>query len=91
MNGEDEHIRFLEARRWMRSKGLPRFVFVKLPVEVKPVYVDFDSPIYVEILGKLIRRVPASDRAQEDITLTEMLPDPDHACLADFSREYLHK
>ena len=42
--------RFLEVRRWAKSvHGLPRFVFVKSPVEVKPCYVDFDSPIYVDL------------------------------------------
>ncbi len=83
INEEDEQGRYVEARRWMRNKGLPHCVFVKVPVEVKPVYVDFDSPIYVEILTKLIRRWLVSDRARENITCTEMLPDPDHLWLLD--------
>ena len=37
--------------------GIPRFVFVKAPVEIKPLYLDLDSPIYMEILAKLIRRM----------------------------------
>lgn len=80
---KNEHERFLEARRWMRKHGLPRFAFAKLPVEVKPIYVDFDSLIYVEMLTKLIRRTLASDHADEPITVTEMLPRPDELWLRD--------
>ena len=71
---EDEHARFLQARRWMRQQQLPRFVFFKVPVEVKPLYLDFDSPIYVEILVKMIRRVLASDQPEEPVLLCEMIP-----------------
>ena len=80
---KNEHERFLEVRRWMRKHGLPRFAFAKLPVEVKPIYVDFDSLIYVEMLVKMIRRTLASDRAHEPITVTEMLPQPDELWLRD--------
>src|SRR5207248_1346735 len=38
--------RFLHARRWARSVGLPRWIFVKTVNEMKPVYVDFDSVVY---------------------------------------------
>jgi hypothetical protein len=41
---KDESARFLAARRFARSHDLPRFVFIKVPIEVKPFYVDFDSP-----------------------------------------------
>jgi hypothetical protein len=80
---ENEYERFLEVRRWMRKHGLPRFAFAKLPVEIKPIYVDFDSLIYVEMLIKMIRRTLASDRAHEPITVTEMLPRPDELWLRD--------
>jgi hypothetical protein len=80
---KNEHERFLEVRRWMRKHGLPRFAFAKFPVEIKPIYVDFDSLIYVEMLIKMIRRTLASDRAHEPITVTEMLPRPDELWLRD--------
>jgi hypothetical protein len=80
---KDEHERFLEVRRWMRKHGLPRFTFAKVPGEVKPIYVDFDSLIYVEMLIKMIRRTLAGDRADEPITVTEMLPRPDELWLRD--------
>jgi hypothetical protein len=71
---EDEHLRYLQARRWMHQHNLPRFVFFKVPVEVKPFYLDFESPIYVEILVKMIRRVLASDQAEESVLVSEMVP-----------------
>jgi hypothetical protein len=80
---KNEDERFLEVRRWMRKHGLPRFVFAKVPVEVKPIYVDFDSLIYVEMLTKMIRRTLASDRAHEPVKVTEMLPAPHELWLRD--------
>jgi hypothetical protein len=41
---ENESELFLEARRWARSLGMPRFVFVRTPGERKPWYVDFLQP-----------------------------------------------
>jgi hypothetical protein len=80
---EAEHERYLQAGRWMRRHGLPRFVFVRVPVEVKPFYLDFESPIYVEIFIKMIRRMLASDSKQGRVTLIEMLPTPEQVWLPD--------
>jgi hypothetical protein len=46
---------------------LPRFVFVRSPVEVKPLFVDLESPTLVELLCKFARNAP-------QLVLTEMLP-----------------
>ena len=75
--------RFLSARRWARAQGLPRFVFAKVPVEVKPFYVDFSSPIYVDILAKMIRRTVEHNSANASISFSEMLPDAAHSWLPD--------
>jgi hypothetical protein len=83
VNNEEDHRRFLETRHWMQERGLPRFVFVRVPVEVKPFYLDFDSPVYVEIFCKMVRRMLASYRVGEPITITEMLPTPDQLWLHD--------
>jgi len=80
---KDETERYLQARRWMHENTLPRFVFVRVPVEVKPFYVDFDSPLYVEILVKMVRRMLASNKSHEAITVAEMLPAPDQLWLPD--------
>jgi hypothetical protein len=79
---KNEADRFIGARRWARAHGVPRFVFVKMPTERKPFYVDLDSPILVNMLAKAIRRA----REQGDttpMTITEMLPTLDQVWLHD--------
>jgi hypothetical protein len=80
---KDEAERFIAARRWARSYKIPRFIFVKAPVETKPFYVDFDSPIYVNIFAKVIRRTMESANADNFITVSEMLPGVNRAWLPD--------
>jgi Lantibiotic dehydratase, N terminus len=75
--------RFVNARRWARAHGMPRFVFMKSPVEVKPVYVDFDSPIYVDLFAKIIRRTSDSKGETTTISISEMLPRLDQTWLRD--------
>jgi hypothetical protein len=58
---------FLSAQRSRRRAGLPRHVFARLPGEVKPVLVDFDSPLLVE---NLARMAPAG----KQVVLSEMRP-----------------
>jgi hypothetical protein len=70
-----EADRFVAAWRWARAQGMPRYAFVKAPVEIKPFYVDFDSPIYVEIFAKTVRRTGEANLAEPLITVTEMLPE----------------
>lgn len=80
---KDEAERFLAARRWARSHGLPRFCFVKVPIEVKPFYVDFASPIYVDILSKFVRRMNEEGEPGALLSVTEMLPQPNETWLCD--------
>lgn len=80
---EDEGERFRAARRWARAHGMPRFVFVKVPTEMKPFYLDFDSPIYVDILSKVVRQMEGRPKAEGMITVSEMLPAPDETWLPD--------
>lgn len=80
---DDAQQRFLGFRRWKLAHAMPRFVFAKVPVEVKPFYVDFESPVYLEILAKKIRKNLTSDRAQEPVVVTEMLPAPHELWLPD--------
>src|SRR5205085_6793036 len=69
-----EADRYAAARRWGRRHNLPRFVFVKVPAEIKPFYVDFESPIYVEIFAKMIRREVEGGSSDGLVQITEMLP-----------------
>jgi hypothetical protein len=73
--------RYLAMRRWVCQQGMPRFVFVKSPVEVKPYYVDFDSLVSVRQLEKLVRKT--QEQGAGSVQITEMLPRPDQAWLPD--------
>ncbi|MEA2176397.1 MAG: hypothetical protein QOD00_3989 [Blastocatellia bacterium] len=87
--------RFLAARRWMRAHAMPRFVFVKTPVEVKPFFVDFESQIYIDILARIVRRTDTNIRpdplltrtSDPRITVTEMIPGPEQTWLTDKAGE----
>lgn len=72
--------RFLAARRWARELGLPRWVFAKTPEEVKPVYVDFESALYIELFAKLVR-------SASSVTISEMLPSVQDTWLEDANAE----
>ena len=41
---------------WARDLGLPRRVFALSPGELKPIYIDFDSPVLTRILCRQLRR-----------------------------------
>lgn len=72
---------YICCRRWAKMQSIPRFFFVRTPQESKPFYVDLDSPIYVDILAKAVRRaISASDGS---ITITEMYPHPEQVWLPD--------
>ncbi|MER6333484.1 lantibiotic dehydratase [Streptomyces sp. NPDC001034] len=79
---KDEARRFVRARRWRTRLGLPRYVFVVSPTESRPFYVDFDSPVYVTILAKALRRLSRKDPSVT-ATFTEMLPTPEQSWLTD--------
>jgi hypothetical protein len=78
----DEDERFLAAHRWKRQIGLPRWVFVRVPFEQKPYYVDFHSPVSLDALAKLTRRAREEGAS---IRISEMLPTPEQCWLTDAS------
>lgn len=75
-SSSDAKERFLGASAWALSQGFPRFVFLRSPAEVKPIYVDFESPTLVDLMCKFLRGARA-------VVLTEMLPAPDEVWLGD--------
>jgi hypothetical protein len=77
--------RFLQARNWARAHGIPRFAFYKVPIEKKPAYLDFDSPIFVDIFSKMIRRTVDAALPRARVDLSEMLPLFDQTWLTDLS------
>ncbi|KWS85698.1 lantibiotic dehydratase [Pseudomonas syringae] len=83
-NEKDEALRFMKARSWWKSQNIPRFVFVKSKTTEKPFYVDFESPIFINILSKLIRRNTTSEAIKnKEVTFVEMLPDHQDLWLTD--------
>ncbi|WP_242704987.1 lantibiotic dehydratase family protein [Streptomyces sp. IBTA2] len=72
---KSEARRYVRARNWRGERGLPRYVFVVSPTEPRPLYVDFDAPVYVNILAKAARRLARKD-PEAKLTITEMLPVP---------------
>jgi hypothetical protein len=65
---------------------MPRFVFVKAPLEPKPFYVDFCSPVYVNIMAKAMRRTTERAGEAARVRVTEMLPGIDQVWLPDRAR-----
>jgi hypothetical protein len=78
---KDERQRYARARRWRLEHGLPERGFFRVPVERKPMAVDFRSLPLVNLLAKSIRRT--AEAGPGTITITEMLPDLDHLWLRD--------
>ena len=79
---KNEQAAFVEARRWARANGLPRFLFVKSPLEPKPVFLDFEGPMSLRIVGKIIRH--ANDEGKDlKLAFSEMLPDLEQVWLPD--------
>jgi hypothetical protein len=78
----DEADRYRAFRRWATDLGLPRFVFLKVPGEIKPYYVDLTSPVLVNLALMALR---GSRRAEPGgvVSISEMHPDPDHVWLPD--------
>jgi Lantibiotic dehydratase, N terminus len=65
-----------------RDLGLPRHVFVKSPLERKPMYLDTDSPVLARILCRHARHA-AAESSRHRIRFTEMLPTPEQTWLSD--------
>ncbi len=80
---KDEAQRFLGARKWVKDSGVPREMFVKSTMEVKPFYVNMDSPVLVEILCRTVRRMNSSNGSRGEIVFSEMLPGAKQLWLRD--------
>jgi hypothetical protein len=68
--------RYIAGRRWATRHDLPRYVFVRPSNEIKPFFVDFHSPTFVEHFAKLSANAVTLD-------VSEMLPTPEQAWLTD--------
>lgn len=81
--GKDEQRRFAQIRRWRAEQGLPELAFIRVPVEGKPLAVDFRSLPLVNLLASAVRRTAAAGDGYGTLTVTEMLPGPDQLWLRD--------
>src|SRR5262249_38752824 len=73
---EEAIERFAGARRFKEEHSLPRFVFVKVPEEKKPFYLDFESPTLVDIWMRRAKKAAW-------IAMSEMLPSSEQLWLVD--------
>lgn len=80
---KDEGRRFLGARRWMKSRGVPQEMFVKSAGEVKPFYLNMESPVLVEILCRMVRRMNSAGGYGEELIFSKMLPGSKQLWLQD--------
>jgi hypothetical protein len=81
IGAKTEEERFLAAQRYRQRYGMPRFVFVRSIYETKPFFVDFASPVAIEILARICRRALEKGGEEVQIGVSEMLPEPDQCWL----------
>lgn len=67
---------FLAAQQWRKQHRFPRWLFAKASSERKPMFVDLDSPLLIELLCNQIRK-------SDVVAFSEMLPAIDDNWLAD--------
>jgi len=79
----DESARYLQARAWAASHGLPRHVFLRFAGERKPIYADLTSLASIDLISRSLRRARRHAAADATVTVVEMLPTPDQAWLTD--------
>ncbi|HET7170831.1 MAG TPA: lantibiotic dehydratase [Gaiellales bacterium] len=70
-----------DVAAFARDRGMPRRVFMKSPLERKPMYLDTESPTLARILCRQARH--AREQPGTRMEFTEMLPGPDECWLAD--------
>lgn len=86
----DARACYLAARRWRHRLGLPDRVYVTVPTEPKPMYVDLTSPLHVFSLGRAVRAAFRELGPDAPVSVTEPLPGPEHAWLPDAAGRRYH-
>jgi hypothetical protein len=70
-----------DVAAFARDRGMPRRLFMKSPLERKPMYLDTESQTLSRILCRQARH--ARETPGTRMEFTEMLPGPDECWLAD--------
>jgi hypothetical protein len=81
-------IFFADCGRWRRRHHLPRHVFIHTPIEPKPFYCDLDSPLFVDLLRRLLDPAGGGAAAPPTLHVTEMLPAPGEMWVKDDRGRY---
>jgi hypothetical protein len=72
---------FKDFRRAVRELGLPRYLYASIPGQPKPVFIDCENYLLIEMLYSFAPE-------EGDLVLVEMLPGPDRLWLTDGSNRY---
>ena len=79
----DRDRRRSAAVAWAAGAGMPRRVFVLAPPEEKPVYIDFESPVLIDLLARMLRNSAEGALPGATVRITEMLPTTEDCWLPD--------
>jgi hypothetical protein len=79
---KDTRARFRGAQQWRRDNGMPRHVFFRVPFEMKPMFLDFASPVSVELFAKMVRLGTRTEQPSV-VSVAEMLPASGQCWLVD--------
>lgn len=66
----------LQWRAWAAEHGLPRYAFVKIDTEPKPLFLDFDNPLSFDGITNALK-------SAGHVKFTEMRPCPDELWLEE--------
>jgi hypothetical protein len=72
----DELEHTLQWRAWAADHGLPRYAFVKIDTEPKPLFVDFDNPLSLDGITNALKNAV-------HVKFSEMRPCPDELWLEE--------
>jgi hypothetical protein len=79
----DESARYLQARAWAASHGMPRHLFCRFAGERKPIYADLTSLASIDLIARSLRRSRRTVGPDATVNVVEMMPTPDQAWLTD--------
>lgn len=74
--GNDEYSAFILWQLWQKKHELPRWVFIKCDSEPKPLFIDFENPLSLDVLATALKK-------SHLISVSEMLPTPDDLWMND--------
>ncbi|RMR09840.1 lantibiotic dehydratase [Pseudomonas syringae group genomosp. 3] len=66
----------LAWRAWAVEHGLPRYVFAKIDIEPKPIFIDFDNPLSIDGVSNSMKKAG-------HVKFSEMCPAPDQLWLEE--------